>query len=139
MKREGKRSGKWESKNEGIWLRIGKGALASIVSILGLLAIGAALIVSGVLTQRHMDGWVIACCGIGVFFGVCIPRKRGGGGGMLGPIGVGVGTATILTVSGFFLYSEINPQRFGAVVLACLCGGGLAGVLCRRQPKRRRG
>ena len=64
---------------------------------------------------------------------------RLGGSGLLSGLGVGTVLFLLLLTAGLLVYEDASLERGGAAILcACLCGGGLAGLICRRKPKKKR-
>lgn len=134
LRREGKRKGKREEKESAWWIYAGREILASVMGILCLLGVGAALIAGGVLGQRCAEGIVLAGCGLGVFIGMSL-AGRGRRGGVAASLTVALGVVAFLILTGLFLYRDLVPERCVAMAMACLCGGGLAGVLGQGKTK----
>ena len=114
------------------------GALAGACCILALL-LGAALISAGLARERWMPGMVLAACVLGALAGGLSAARRPGSRGLLTGLGVGLVLFLLLLTAGLLAYEDASLERGGAAVLcACLCGGGLAGLIGGRRPKKKR-
>ena len=114
------------------------GALAGVACILVLLA-GAAAISMGVLRERWMPGAVLAACVLGALLGGLFAARGRGGHGLLSGLGVGLVLFLLLLTAGLLAFEDVSLEQGGAAILcACLCGGGLAGLVSRRKPKKKR-
>ena len=114
------------------------GALAGAACILTLL-LGAVLISAGLARESWMPGMVLAACVLGALVGGLTTGCRLGGSGLLSGLGVGTVLFLLLLTAGLLVYEDASLERGGAALLcACLCGGGLAGLICRRKPKKKR-
>ena len=112
--------------------------MALAVTLLVLLA-GACLISAGILSESAMGGLVTASCVIGALLGGLLAVRWVGS----KPLPVGLGTGAILFLLllsiGLLLYDGASLAQGGVrLVLACACGGALAGVLGSRKKKRKR-
>ncbi len=114
------------------------GGLAGIVVILSLL-LCAVLISSGTLSERWMDGAVLAVCVAGAFAGGMYTVRRLRTRTLLLGLGVGAVLFLLLLTAGLLAYDSASLENGGIGVLcACLCGGGISGVLFRQPKKKRR-
>ena len=114
------------------------GALAGAVCILALL-LGAVLISAGVARESWMSGMVLAACVLGALAGGLSAGRRLAGSGLLSGLGVGAVLFLLLLTAGLLAFEDASLERGGLPILcACLCGGGLAGLLSRRKPKKKR-
>lgn len=114
------------------------GALGVAVAML-VLAGAAIMISAGVLENGRGAGAVVAACLLGGFVGGVYAVRQRKGGAL--PVGLGVGTVMFLLLlsAGAVLYDALPvTQSMGAVAGACLCGGGLAGLLAGKPKKKRR-
>ncbi len=112
--------------------------LAGVVVLLGLL-VGAACISHGILSQGQMDGVVLASCVVGTLCGGIFAIGRQGMRAI--PMGLGVGVILFLLcmTGGIVVYGNTSLGTNGVGVLcASLCGGTMAGVLCRKSKKKNR-
>lgn len=114
------------------------GALGAMVALF-VLGIAAALISSGIMDNARGDSAVIAACLLGGLTGGIFAVRRRAGAAL--PTGLGVGGVLflLLLTAGVLLFDALPVLRSGGVVAgACLCGGGLAGVLAGKPKKKRR-
>ena len=114
------------------------GAMAGVVTILTLL-LCAVLVSSGMLRERWMEGAVLACCVAGSLAGGLYTVGRIGRRTLFAGLGVGGVLFLLLLTAGLLAYDTASVVHGGVgVVCACLCGGGLAGILGALGKKRRR-
>jgi len=114
------------------------GVLAGVVTMAALL-LCAALVSAGLLRERWMDGAVLAVCVIGAAAGGLYAVLRIGERSMLVGPGVGVVLFLLLLTAGMLVYDTASLEQGGVgILLACLCGGAIAGILGRRPKKKRR-
>lgn len=114
------------------------GVLALGVSLL-VLGVAACLIRGGVLPFGQGNGAGMAACILGGFVGGLYAVKCRCSAPL--PTGLGVGVALflfLLTFGVLFFHAVPAIQTGGTEAGACLCGGGLAGVLGRGGDKKRR-
>lgn len=136
LKREGKKNGKREAA-AGRWTVVLHGIVAGGAVMAVLLGVCAVLITGTVVPQRY--AWIcvlitcVAAAGISGRVVVC----GTGGKRILWGIGMGLLLSAFLGMAGFFLYGMVDVQRALPVGAACLCGGGMSGVLTRRYKKRK--
>ena len=113
------------------------GVLAGVTAILSLLAC-AVLVSLGVLPVGGMKGAVLAVCVLGSLVGGAYGVKKVGTLPLLGP-GVGLVLFLLLLTAGLLVYDGASVEQGGAgILLACLCGGAIPGLLGRRPKKKRR-
>lgn len=114
------------------------GVLAGVAAILALL-LCAVLVSSGVLRERWMDGAVLAVCVAGALTGGLYAVRKIGSRTLLVGLGVGLILFLLLLTAGLLAYETASIEQGGVGILcACLCGGGIAGVLGRGAKKKRR-
>lgn len=114
------------------------GVLAGLTAILTLL-LCAVLVSAGVLRERWMDGAVLAVCVAGALAGGLYAVRKIGSRTLLVGLGVGAVLFLLLLTAGLLAYDTASIEHGGTGVLcACLCGGGIAGVLGRGAKKKRR-
>ena len=123
--------------NAGEWRGLLVGALVSACVAVALLGVCAILIGSGVIPEMAGEGGVLVACAAGCLVGGCVAVRGRSRGTLLWGLLVGAATAAALGVSGFLLYDGLAGGRCAAVSAACLCGGGLAGVLGGGKKRRR--
>lgn len=136
---------KREQPQGTVWLNgmmdLLKGGTLGACTALVALGVAACLIWSGLLANSRSGSAVIAACLLGGFTGGLFAVRRR----TLAPLPGGLGTGTVLFLllltAGTLSYDTLPALRSGGVMAgACLCGGGLAGVLGRdnRSKKRRK-
>ena len=105
------------------------GALAGMAAILTLL-LCAVLVSAGLLRERWMDGAVLAVCVIGALTGGLYAVRKIGRRTLLVGLGVGCVLFFLLLTAGLLAYDTTSVDQGGAgLLVACLCGGGIAGLL----------
>ena len=125
------------------WLRatlaaLRGGLLACGAAVLLLLA-AACLISAGVAGERWLAGVVPGACVAGSLLGGLYAVSRSGRRSLAVGLGTGITLFLLLLCGGLLLYDAAGLERDGAGILcACLCGGGLAGVLALPRKKKRR-
>lgn len=113
------------------------GVLAGAIALL-LLAMCALLMSAGILRERWMEGLVLLVCVLGAVVGGGVTVARVGERGLLTGVAVGIILSLVLLMVGVLVY-DADPMAGGLrVILACLCGGGIAGVLFGKPKKKRR-
>ena len=134
---------KQEQSQGTVWLngmlRVLKGGAWGVGVCLAILGVAACLIWLGLLSNGAAGRAVVAACLLGGFAGGLI----GVGKGAAAPLSQGRGAGTVLFLllltAGVLIYDALpGVQTVGVVAGACLCGGGLAGVLGRGGGKKRR-
>ena len=121
----------------GEWRGILVGCVVSVGVAMALLGICAILIGSGAIPEKAGEGGVLVACAVGCLVGGCVVVCGRSRGTLLWGLMAGAATAAVLGVSGFLLYDGLDGGRCAAVSAACLCGGGLAGVLGGGKKRRR--
>lgn len=114
------------------------GVLAGVAAILTLL-LCAVMVSAGLLRERWIEGAVMAACVLGALIGGLFAVRRIGRRAL--PVGLGVGAVLflLLLTAGLLAYDTTSVERGGTGVLcACLCGGGVAGILGGTSKKKRR-
>ena len=133
---KGKR-GKRELSGTSEWRSLLSGTVVSVGVAVALLGVCAILIGSGIVPEKAGEGSVLIACADGCVVGGCVTVRGRGRGTLLWGLAEGIATAAVLGVSGFLLYNELERGRCAMVSIACLCGGGLAGVLGGGKKHRR--
>lgn len=136
-------AGKRGQEAKGTWLHglmeVLEGGVLALGVAMAVLMAAACLIRGGVLPFGQGSGAAMAACVFGGFAGGLFAVKRR----CSAPLSVGLSVGVIL----FLLLLALGMAFFGAaptlqtgggVAGACLCGGGLAGVLGRGGDKKRR-
>ena len=113
-----------------------------VTFLLSALCLGAAQWLSchalpqGKLLKLLQSLWT---CVLGALAGGLSAARRPGSRGLLTGLGVGLVLFLLLLTAGLLAYEDASLERGGAAVLcACLCGGGLAGLIGGRRPKKKR-
>ena len=134
---------KKQEEGQMVWLRamldLLRGGLLGVAVAMLVLGVAAVLVSSGVLSDGKADSFVIAGCLLGGFLGSMHAVRRRKSAPL--PTGLGVGGILflILLTAGVLLYDSLPTISSGGVVAcACLCGGGLSGVLWSKPKKKRR-
>ena len=140
MKRREKRQP--ESENQWVSAMCGLlkgGVAAGLMSILSLLMC-AVMVSAGVLRERWMEGAVLGCCVVGAWVGGLFSARRIGSRTLLAGLAVGGILFLLLLTAGLLAFETASIEHGGVGVLcACLCGGGIAGLMggSRKKKKRR--
>ena len=114
------------------------GALGTVVSVLAL-ALLAVLVSGGVMNAAAGERAVVGACLLGGLAGGLFAAKRKKSGALLLGVGAGAVMFLLLLSMGTVGYGTApGAGEMGAIGGACLCGGGLAGVLMSRPKKRKR-
>ena len=129
MQRGSKKVGKREKPGEVHWKKLLTGTAFSVVTALLLLGGCSILIGSGVIPESVGDACVLLACAVGTLVGGRVTVSGTGHGTLLLGLATGALTVVLLGTTGFLLYDRFESGRCAAVSGACLCGGGLAGVL----------
>lgn len=140
--REKRREGKPE-ENGGLWITVmgqvllGGGA-AALTAVLALL-ICSLLISAGAVPERFMERAVLAACVLGALTGGLLAARRIGRSSLLVGTGVGAILFLLLLLAGMLLFEDISVSNGGGMMLlSCLCGGAMAGILGSRPKKKRK-
>lgn len=137
MRKDGRAKGKREVTPSEGWKGLACGVTATVLTTVFLIGLCAVLIAAELLPEAAGDGGVLLSCAAGAFVGGRIAAGRQGSRGLLCGLTAAVLTAVVFGLSGFILYDTLEMGRCAAVGGACLCGGGLAGVLGGGGKKRR--
>lgn len=114
------------------------GVLAGIIAIFALL-ICAVLVSAGMMRERWMEGAVLAACVLGSLAGGLYAARKIGRRTLLVGLGAGAVLFLLLLTAGLLAYDDASLEQGGAGILcACLCGGGLAGIMSGTTKKKHR-
>lgn len=114
-----------------------KGALLSGILIMVMLLFGSMLISSGMLGQDAAQAMIPASCVIGCLVGGLFAVRKHGSRAIITGFGVGAILFLLLISIGTVAFGEISlGQRALTTMLACLCGGTMAGILGRKTKKK---
>ncbi len=114
------------------------GALVAMALALCVIGVGAIAMVTGVVSEKAGDGCVLIACAAGTLVGSRIAVRRRKKNALFTAAGVATMVAMVLAVSGVLFYGEVSVGRCFVVGGACLCGGGLAGVIGGGEGSKRR-
>ena len=139
MKRREKRQPESENQWVSAMCELLKGGVAAgLVSILSLL-LCAVMVSAGVLREQWMEGAVLACCVAGALVGGLFSARRIGAGTLLVGVAVGFILFLLLLTAGLLAFETASIENGGVGVLcACLCGGGIAGLVGGGRKKKKR-
>ena len=118
------------------WKSLVLGTAVSVGTAIVLLGLCAVLVSGGLLPERVGEGSVLLACAVGCLIGGRVTVRCKSEGTLLWGMVVGGAVAVVLAVSGVLLYGGLENGRCAAVSGACLCGGGLAGVVGGKKRKR---
>jgi putative membrane protein (TIGR04086 family) len=114
------------------------GIFGGFVTILSLL-VCAGLVSAGIIREHWIDGTILISCVLGALVGGAWAVRAIGRRPLLAGIGVGGVLFLLLLTAGFLVYDTATLEQGGTGILfACLCGGGIAGILLAPRKKRRR-
>ena len=139
MKRRERRQPETENQWVSAMCELLKGGVAAgLVAILTLL-LCAVMVSAGLLRERWMEGAVLACCVAGALMGGLFSVRKIGSRTLLVGLSVGGILFLLLLTAGLLAFEEASIEHGGLGVLgACLCGGGLAGLLGRGGGKKKK-
>lgn len=139
-------AGKREKKPEdpgAVWLgtmcRLLKGGGVAVVTAALGLVVCALLVSGGVVGEKLMGRGVLAICVVSSLVGGLVAVRRLERGTLLAGLGVGGILFLLLLTAGFLLYEDASISNGGVpILIACCCGGAIAGVLGGRPRKKRK-
>ena len=130
-------------ENGSLWLAamcelLKGGALAGIIALLTLL-IYALLVSNGIISERGMERSVLAACILGGVVGGMLAVRSIRRSTLLVGAGVGAILFLLLLSAGFLFFDTASISNGSiSILLACLCGGAMAGILGAPRKKRKR-
>ena len=134
-KKPEKSAGGWT----GVMCALLKGALAAVLTALLTLAVCSLFISAGVIPEGAMDRTVLAACILGSLAGGLLAVRLVGRSTLLVGTGVGAVLFLVLLSVGWLLFETASLANGGLLILlACLCGGAMAGILGARSKKKRK-
>ena len=142
-KPRGKRLEKRAEESGGAWLAgmcelLKGGAAAALTALVGL-AVCAFLVSGGIIPEGAMDRSVLAVCVLGGLVGGLLAVRGIGRSPLLVGAGVGGILFLLLLSAGALLFPSASVSNGGVgVLLSCLCGGAIAGILGARPRKKRK-
>ena len=116
-----------------------KGGVVSALVMLGVLLAGAGAISAGVLGQEMMERWGMLACVTGSLSGGVVSARAERHWALALGLGTGGILFGVLLLVGSALYGV--PSAITDLIpalLSCLCGGGAAGILGRKNKKKRK-
>lgn len=139
-------AGKREKKPEdpgAVWLntmcRLLKGGGVAVVTAALGLVVCALLVSGGAVGEQLIGRGVLAICVVSSLVGGLVAVHRLERGTLLAGLGVGVILFLLLLTAGFLLYEDASLSNGGVpILIACCCGGAIAGVLGGRPRKKRK-
>lgn len=139
-------AGKREKKPEdpaAVWLgtmcRLLKGGGVAVVTAALGLVVCALLVSGGVVGEKLMGRGILAICVVSSLVGGLVAVRRLERGTLLAGLGVGGILFLLLLTVGFLLYEDASLSNGGVpILIACCCGGAIAGVLGGRPRKKRK-
>lgn len=139
-------AGKREKKPEdpaAVWLgtmcRLLKGGGVAVVTAALGLVVCALLVSGGVVGEKLMGRGILAICVVSSLVGGLVAVRRLERGTLLAGLGVGGILFLLLLTAGFLLYEDASLSNGGVpILIACCCGGAIAGVLGGRPRKKRK-
>ena len=139
MPKKGKRQGKETGGWSGIFLAVGKGSGVALGVTALLLFCCAAAVSLGWITQVAAERCCILSCVLGTLAGGAVSVV--GGRTWALPVGAATGMVEFLVLILLgLLFFEGAPagSEIPEILLSCLCGGGMAGILGRKTKGKRR-
>lgn len=140
MPKKGKRQGRETEGWKQLLLAVGEGIGTALGLTMVLLLGCAAAVWMGWISQRIGERCCVLSCVLGTLVGGTVSVKGGRSWALPVGLATGLGQCFVLVLLGMLAYQ--NPPVSGEVpeiLLSCLCGGGMAGILGRgRKGKRRR-
>ncbi len=139
-------AGKREKKPEdpaAVWLgtmcRLLKGGGVAVVTAALGLVVCALLVSGGMVGEKLMGRGILAICVVSSLVGGLVAVRRLERGTLLAGLGVGGILFLLLLTAGFLLYEDASLSNGGVpILIACCCGGAIAGVLGGRPRKKRK-
>jgi putative membrane protein (TIGR04086 family) len=134
-------NGQKETKN--VWLclmsAVLKGGILGVFILSFALFLGSFLVFYGVIPERWLDGTALGCCVLASLLGGGYAVRRTENYPFAAGLGVGAALFFLLLTAGLIAYGGTAPGESGpAVLCACLCGGGLSGILRKKGKKKHR-
>ena len=138
-----KRREKKVEETSGLWITVmGQlllGGLAAVLTALLVLLVCSLLVSGGAVPERAMDRAVLAACVLGALAGGLLAVRRIGRSTLLVGGGVGAILFLLLLSVGSLVFESASLSNGGVMILlACLCGGAIPGILGRKPKKKRR-
>lgn len=117
------------------------GALIALAACVVFLLFASLGVSGGWLKEGLMGQLTVASCVVGALIGGLTAVGRHRSRGLVVGIAVGVCLFLMLLTVGYLWYGSVGLEQGGAAILiGCLCGGALAGLLGgSRSPKGKRG
>ena len=138
-----KTAGKRQEEQGSAWMGVMgsllKGGLLALAVTLALLLLCAAAVSARWMSQAAMERCVVAVCVLGATVGGALSMRRHREAALVLGVGTGLMLFLLLLSAGILFYEEAPVvQSIPGILCACLCGGGIAGILGRKTKKKRR-
>ena len=138
-----KTAGKRQEEQGNAWMGVMgsllKGGLLALAVTLALLLLCAWAVSVRWLNQAAMERCTVAVCVLGAVVGGAVAMRRHREIALLLGVGTGGMLFLFLLSAGVLLYEEAPVVNgIPGILCACLCGGGIAGILGRKTKKKRR-
>ena len=138
-----KRREKKVEETSGLWITVmGQlllGGLAAVLTALLVLLVCSLLVSGGAVPERDINRAVLAACVPGALAGGLLAVRRIGRSTLLVGGGVGAILFLLLLSVGSLVFESASLSNGGVMILlACLCGGAMAGILGSRPKKKRK-
>ena len=137
-KREGKRVEEKKGGEAVLVKALLKGGLIAAAVLLFFLPVGAAGVSLGLLGQEMMERWGILSCVAGGLTGGWMAVREERRMALILGLGTGGILFGLLLLTGLVLGGTPSGGRMLPVLCACLCGGGMAGILGRKGKKKKK-
>ena len=139
MKKVGKHQDEGNSAGLNLMVGVAKGSIAALAVNFVVLFLCSAAISAGWFDQSYMERAAVMSCVLSALLGSVIAVRRDR---LLAlPLGIGTGLFVffLLTAVGIVLYKDAPAlDKVPEILCACLCGGGIAGILGRKNKKKHR-
>lgn len=139
MEKKGKRQEAHANSCLPLMGALGKGSAVALFSTLIVLLMCSVMIWVGWLGENILDGGTMCACVLGSLAGAAVSMRGHRELSLSLGFGTGATLFLILFVGGILFY-DITPQtkNITEILIACLCGGGIAGFLGRKTKKKHR-
>ena len=115
-----------------------QGAIVTMAIAFGLLLVGASLIGSGKILEDKMERFVLIVCVLSTFLTGVIQKSRTGRWTLFNGILSAAVTCLFFAGIGLLVWKKISLEEGKNIVISCMCGGGISGVLFGKRRKKRR-
>lgn len=134
---------KKKKETEHDWERttrsIVQGTIIAFIIALIFLMVSAILIEKSVISEKKIESIVFLICVLSMFLAGVIQKVRMGRWSVVDGVVSAVLACFLYAGMGFLIWKNISFEEGRNIVISCVCGGGLAGVLFGKRRKTRRG